>query len=433
MRRAFRCLWPFLFAALLAAQALADGELHAGASAVRITPEVGEGRAPVYLAGFGQDRTAESVHDDIWARALVLSSAGERYAFVALDLIGYGGHRIDAASARVEKEVGIPATHVVVSSSHTHHGPDAIGIWGPRPTRSGIDPAFLDRVDGAIFDSVRQAAAALVPVRLRAGEVEVPEVLRDSREPQVMDPVLRTLHFETAGGETVATVFVYAMHPEVLWSRNRVLTSDYPHFIRARAEGALGGTALFFPGAVGGMQTPKVPEHDFASAEWVGNTLADRGIGSLREAEWLASPPIRLVSRRISFPVENLMFRVAIGMGVIPGGKHLEYSERGIARLLETPRVPSRLAAISIGPLRIATLPGELFPELAEPIRAHMKTGPKILLGLAGNELGYILPREQWNPLDYEESMSLGIETGPILVDALGEMLDELERATENE
>lgn len=427
------CLWTLVAGALAALPALADGELLAGASAVRITPEVGEDRAPVYLAGFGQDRTAESVHDDIWARALVLSSAGERYAFVALDLIGYGGHRIEAATAQVEKEVGIPATHVVVSSTHTHHGPDAIGIWGPRPTRSGIDPAFLDRVDGAILESVRQAAAALVPVRLRAGEVDVPEVLRDSREPEVMDPVLRTLHFEKAGGETVATVFVYAMHPEVLWSRNRVLTSDYPHFVRARAEGALGGTAIFFPGAVGGMQTPKVPEHDFGNAEWVGNTLADRGVGSLQGAEWLVDPEVRFVTRRVSFPLENLMFRVAIGMGVIPGGKHLEYSERGLARLFETPRVPSRLAAISIGPIRIATLPGELFPELADPIRAHMRTGPKILLGLAGNELGYILPREQWNPLDYEESMSLGPSTGPILVDALGEMLDELERGVDGE
>ncbi len=43
----------------------------------------------IYLAGFGNNRVATGMHDDLWARALVLEYGGKRIAFVSLDLIGY--------------------------------------------------------------------------------------------------------------------------------------------------------------------------------------------------------------------------------------------------------------------------------------------------------------------------------------------------------
>ncbi len=408
--------------AVLSPAALAQ-DLRAGAAAVDITPALEPGH-PVYMAGFYQDRIASAVHDPIWARALVLESGGEHYAFVALDLIGHLSHRIESATARIEAELSIPGDHVVVASTHTHDGPDAIGIWGPRLTKCGIDLEWLDRVDAAIVESVRRAAAALAPARLRFGEVEVPEVLRDTRAPVVTDPVLRTLHLASPGGDTIATVCVYAMHPEALGSDNTEISSDYPHFLRARCESVLGGTTIFFSGAVGGMQTPEVPANDFESCRKVGETLADRGLASIAGAAWVQAPAIRMVTRRISFPMVNPRFRAATALGIIPGQRFLEYEGRG---LLKKPRVPCQTSVLAIGPVRIATLPGELFPEIAPAIRDSMRSGPKVLIGLAGNEIGYIIPSDAWDDSKYEESMSLGPETGPLLVDALRDMLTELE------
>ena len=41
---------------------------------------------PVYLAGFGNNRRAESIHDDLYARALVIQTEEATLALVALDL-----------------------------------------------------------------------------------------------------------------------------------------------------------------------------------------------------------------------------------------------------------------------------------------------------------------------------------------------------------
>ena len=53
-----------------------------GAAAVVITPPVG-----TPMAGYYYDRAAEGVHDDLFAKAVVLESGGAKAALVALDLI----------------------------------------------------------------------------------------------------------------------------------------------------------------------------------------------------------------------------------------------------------------------------------------------------------------------------------------------------------
>ncbi len=47
----------------------------------------------------------------------------------------------------------------------------------------------------------------------------------------------------------------------------------------------------------------------------------------------------------------------------------------------------------------------------------------KVLVGLGNDEIGTIGPRDSWNPKGYEEFMSLGQETEPLLLEALGRLL----------
>jgi hypothetical protein len=51
------------------------------------------------------------------------------------------------------------------------------------------------------------------------------------------------------------------------------------------------------------------------------------------------------------------------------------------------------------------------------------------LLGLTTEELGYIIPPDQWDPAAGEvgESMSMGVQTAPVLMDALYQLIEELE------
>ena len=109
--------------------------MEIGYSQQIITPSLDR---PVFLAGFAQNRRAQSVHDDLYARALALREGSNTLVLCALDLIGFFRLEVMDVAARVSKHV--PGTHIIIASTHTHHGPDTIGLWGPDNRTCGVDP-----------------------------------------------------------------------------------------------------------------------------------------------------------------------------------------------------------------------------------------------------------------------------------------------------
>ncbi|MCP4515446.1 MAG: hypothetical protein GY824_09490, partial [Delftia sp.] len=59
--------------------------LRIGYAQQTITPSLEQ---PVYLAGFDQNRLAQTVHDELYARALALEHGDTRLVIVALDAFG---------------------------------------------------------------------------------------------------------------------------------------------------------------------------------------------------------------------------------------------------------------------------------------------------------------------------------------------------------
>src|SRR5947209_8532433 len=99
-----------------------EGRLEVGFGAADITP--GVGKKPVFLAGFGHDRRATGVHDPLTARAVVLRHGDRKLALVSVDLVGLFHPNVLRVRAR------LPGfTHVLVSSTHNHEGPDTLGLW----------------------------------------------------------------------------------------------------------------------------------------------------------------------------------------------------------------------------------------------------------------------------------------------------------------
>jgi hypothetical protein len=65
----------------------AMAQMRAGAAKRVITPDL-QKHGPVYMAGFGNNRKATGVHDDLYARCVALSAGGRPLAICAVDLIG---------------------------------------------------------------------------------------------------------------------------------------------------------------------------------------------------------------------------------------------------------------------------------------------------------------------------------------------------------
>ena len=112
------------------------------------------------MAGFGKNRKATAVHDPLMARAVVCAHGKIKIALVSVDLVGLFHPLVEKIRRR------LPGfTYVLVSSTHNHEGPDTLGLWGPNSLQSGVDPAYLTRVEDGIVAAVKLADKARHPVQ----------------------------------------------------------------------------------------------------------------------------------------------------------------------------------------------------------------------------------------------------------------------------
>ncbi len=438
--------------------------LRAGFARERINPKLGDPARPVYVAGFSQNRTATGIHDDLWSVACVIDDGHTRVGFVALDSIGLFHDDVIEIRRRLGPELGLAYT--IVAATHNHSTPDLMGLWGPHPLRSGVDPAYREQVLATAARTLATAVAGLAPARVAFHEIAVPPdgLVADTRRPHVFDADVRVMHFTApAGGATLGTLVTWGNHPETPWSRNTEITADFCGALRDTLErgasgpaGALtgiGGIHCFINGAVGGLMTthPSTTVRDpllgedllepsHAKSIAVGRQLAARVLPRLREAAPATDhAPIGIEARTLELPVDNVNFLIAPVLGIM---------DRGHTRWRH---VRSEAAVLRFGDATIACVPGEIYPEIVNggverapggdfdvepvevpPVRAFLSGRVKFVLGLANDEVGYIIPRSEWDreppylygsakPV-YGEVNSLGPETAPRLHAALREL-----------
>ncbi len=473
-----------LLAALLAASPLVAAGLRAGAAKSTITPDLKS--APVYMAGFGHNRVATSVHDDLYARCLALEAGDQTLVLCSVDLIGLFYE--DVLKIReLLKAKAPPVTLLVVASSHVHEGPDTLGLWGPDPFHSGMDEKYMGWLDERIATTAERAVKDLRPSHMMLARDDHPLLAllqNDSRPPYVKDPYLFVMRLAGDEGQPIATLVNWSDHPETLGGKNTEITADYPHWLCDYVEGHGGGTAVFFEGSIGGLLStlgdegalldPEtgVTAHDdtWRKAELVGQT-----IGALAERTWRSGTPVNVTSiavrRKVIFiPLVNDRFRIAGAANIYKGRKPLytdgkldpstaEKEFMGLGKLkystghdLQTEidyiqlREGDRVAA------EICTIPGEIYPELVnggitrypgadfpdapfEPaLREHLKSRYQFLFGLANDELGYIIPKGEWDDQPpwlqnrkerwYGEINSTGPETAGAVTRSLVELIE---------
>ncbi len=420
------------------------------------------------------------MHDPLYARILLLRQGREEVAIVGLDLLGF--YRNDVQDLRRRAGFDAPGRFLFVAATHTHSGPDTLGLWGPFYGISGENPAYQTRIKESIAAALDRLEGALRPVTAEGarGSLDPRGLCRDSRDPQVIDPDLAVLRLKGKDGKAVATVVNWSCHAEVLGPKNRLLTADYPAALCARVEEKTGGACVFLNGMIGGLLTPDVTADDYAEAERVGRTVADAALALKTSAR--PSRPLAARAGPVLVPVENARYRLvlpALTFGhrlyaadgtPLPRWKKWTLAARqllvGLTPATE-PWVRSEVAVVDAGPARLLGMPGELFPELAvggyggadafgrpvvdprdqnPPDLSRAPKGPYLrdlvrapapmLVGLAGDELGYVVPGYDFKvrpgklmlprlPGHYEETNSIGPSATRILLDAAARLLKE--------
>src|SRR5207302_8327356 len=106
-----------------------------GAAKADITPS---SLANFYLGGYGigPSHLATGVLRHIYVRAIAIRDRhGSQAVVAALDLQGHsvayqqGPYGFADIAGDIQHQLGIPASHVILQSTHTHNGPDDLGVW----------------------------------------------------------------------------------------------------------------------------------------------------------------------------------------------------------------------------------------------------------------------------------------------------------------
>ncbi len=465
-----------LFAALiiLGASAPSARALEAAAAKVDITPDLAVEKT--YMAGFGpKGRHPKGVHDPLYARLIVLREGKTTVAMVGLDLLGFYLNE----TRDLEKLWcgGDENKHLFLNATHTHSGPDTLGLWGPMIGVSGVNPRYQARIKNQIAEALKGLEQRLRPVTAAGahGLLNPRGLCRDSRDPQVIDPHLSVLRLTDRDGKTAATIVNWSCHPEVLGRDNLLLTADYPGPLCARVEEKTGGACLFLSGAIGGLMTPDGKAESFEEMARIGKAVADEAL-ALKTGASRGGLGFLLESVRI--PVENSRYRLflpalAFGHRIFSiDGREISWLGTWLLSLRHLlfglseknqPWVMSVVSVVDIGPARVLGMPAEIFPELAiggydgryafgwpplalgeAPDLTRAPKGPYLrdlikapvpmLGGLVNDELGYLVPEYDFKvrasksmlprlPGHYEETNSIGPSATRILTSAAARLL----------
>ncbi len=169
-----------------------------GAAKVDVTPAANE-----------LPKNYDGILDHIYSRAIVIDNGSTTAALITVDAGGVPDAVWQAVSKQLESELGIPATNVLLTATHSHSVPGQPA--GPYTQK--------------IVESVRLAKQRLTPARIGYGTgVSYINVNRNIIDPKTRlggrgpttkapsDKTVAVVKFENLNGEPMAVYYNYAMH-----------------------------------------------------------------------------------------------------------------------------------------------------------------------------------------------------------------------------
>lgn len=420
-----------------------DNLIYGGYSEVSITlPK----NSNYYIAGYQGGRYYTDVLDYQKAKAFYLKYHGEEVLMISIDCVGLTSEYVGLIRGLLN--VDFP---VNVISTHTHAGVDTMGLWGPAGIDGKSDTLMMKVVDAAVLageSAYKNASSGL----LTYGSVKTEGMLRDSREPIVYDENLYQLRFIPNDNQNATRLVFYGAHAESLGGSNTKISADFPSVMADVIKEQTNDNMLYFPGAIGGLIcTNSFDENPETNMEITGQKLASYVL-SIKE-EQVEAETLKQETVKFKVKLENTLFLYYKFLGIL---------ENNISKSIisNTYYVKTELSIIQIGKINFVLVPGEIFPELvwggAKENSEVNNDNPEtlieiansydidnlIIIGLANDEIGYIIPpsdflvneeypyiqnrEDESGENHYEETMSTGEFTANKIAKAFEKCLRKL-------
>lgn len=284
----------------------------------------------------------------------------------------------------------IPASHVVVSSNHSHAGPDTTGVWG------GLSNAYMtflkDQTVGAIVD----AWNAMRPAELRVGSADATELLRSQFDEPPNDRVdgeLRVLAaYDVEEPQRLRVLLInFSAHATVMGAGNTLISADWPGVVADQSESEFGlDGAVVMVADVG--RTQPADRGDLADVERL-QEYSERVQAKVRAAlQNLVPVQGSAVEARQFFlrePYGNPLVEYSLLASLVSRSLNPPWAD------IEGPIVGTVVSAARVGDLLFTALPGEGYPAIHFELQQRIVAQKHFVFGLANDQLGYLIAPEE--------------------------------------
>lgn len=444
----------------------ADGVFRAGAACVDVTPT----KLPAIIAGGFLEAQSSKITDRLHARAIVLSDGATTIALVVVDTCMMTQQLIDDAKQMANRQCGLAVDKMMVSATHTHSAPAAMGCLGTR-----VDKEYAAWLPGKIAEAITAAHARLQPARIGWSSVDdwhhthnrrwirKPEkkivdpfgkatglahmhpgyLSRDVIGPSgPVDPELSVLAVQSLSGRPLAVLANYSQH---YFGSPAVSADYYGHFCKFVAA------ILNEPGEGNGPFVCAISQGTSGDLMWMDYGSPAQPSSAARYAEEVAGfaqqalskiqyhdhAPLAMIEKKLSLKYrvpdqDRLAWARPIAARIendLPKNQQEVYAREALI-LHDRQSTELKVQAIRIGQLTIATLPNEVYALTGLKLKGRSPSTAHFNIELANGAEGYIPPPEQHTLGGYTTwpARTAGLEpkAEPAIVDALVNALEQV-------
>lgn len=432
---------------------------RAGAFQTDITPTL----FPVIVNGGFLEKIASEAHDRLHARAIVMERGGIRIAVAVVDSCMLPRELLDRAKEIAASSTGIRPDRMLISATHTHSAPAAMGCLG-----SDADEQYAAMLPLRIAEAIDGAAQRTVPAR--AGWTAINDfehthtrrwILRPDRmkadpfggvtvranmhpgyeNPDAIapsgpvDPAISMLALQSIDGKPLALLANYSMH---YFGAPAVSSDYYGLFAEALGKRLGGAVAIMSQGTSGDQMWMDYgkPKNDI-TLQGYADEVAAVAWRAYEKIEYHTDPVLAMGETKLTLRRRT------------PDSRRLAWarqllSQSGDAKPRNQPEVYAReqvfldaeparelkLQAVRVGNLGITAIPNEVYAITGLKLKAYSPLPLTFNIELANGSEGYIPPPEQHRLGGYTtwpaRTAALETEAEPKIVESLLRLLEDV-------
>jgi putative membrane-bound dehydrogenase-like protein len=404
---------------------------RAGVATVDISPT----EFPRIIAGGFLEGRGEKLADKLFVRSFVLDDGKMKIAFAIVDTCMIEQSLIDEAKGIAAKQCGIPVDRMMVSATHTHSAPAAMGCLGTRK-----DTVYAKFLTPKIAEAIVAANAALQPARIGWGSfddwehthnrrwIRLPgkEVVDPFGQPTgranmhpgylskdvvgpsgPVDPQLSVIALQTLDGRPLGVLANYSQH----YFGTAPVSADYFGLFCKHLAAKLGqqgdGNGPFVCAMSQGTSGDQMwmdygAEKKTITIDTYASEVADSAIKALQTVKYVDHAPLGMIEDAFELEYrlpdeKRLAWARPIAAKIendVPKSKEEVYAREALI-LHERQKTTVKLQAIRIGDLSIATLPNEVYAITGLKLRDWSPFKTHFNIELANGAEGYIPPLNQ--------------------------------------